>query len=231
MRPPSPSHLRFPTMSPPSVNPATASSFMSPTRTFSDSDSARALHALEAGANLDEGAHPAARESPTVSLRTRHRDLPELPADASPEVAKAYYEQQRRYERLALEHEWQALELEQQRLLAQAQQARPPSRSTMTATPTPSDSPSGRKSRLRLSSGGLSAALKNAFTPNKKSGGAASDGTSSPIKAMPARAQPSPAPQLPPLGLVRTESRASMVEERRAERRKEVEGILRRAGK
>ncbi|BGO99849.1 Cell wall surface anchor family protein [Rhodotorula toruloides ATCC 204091] len=233
VRPPSPSHLRFPTMSPPSINPATASSFISPTRMYSDSDGARALQALEAGANLDEGARAAARQSPTISLRTRNRDLPELPANASPEVAKAYYEQQQRYEQLALEHEQQALELEQQRLLAQAQaqQPRPPSRATMTATPTPSDSPSGRKSRLRISSGGLGAALKNAFTPNKKSSSGASDGTASPIKPMHAQARPSAPPQPPPLGLVRTESRASMVEERRAERRKEVEGILRRAGK
>ncbi|BGO91599.1 hypothetical protein NBRC10512_008046 [Rhodotorula toruloides] len=235
VRPPSPSHLRFPTMSPPSINPATASSFISPTRMYSDSDGARALQALEAGANLDEGARAAARQSPTISLRTRNRDLPELPADASPEVAKAYYEQQQRYEQLALEHEQQALELEQQRLLAQAQaqaqQPRPPSRATMTATPTPSDSPSGRKSRLRISSGGLGAALKNAFTPNKKFSSGASDGSASPVKPMHAQAQSSAPPQLPPLGLVRTESRASMVEERRAERRKEVEGILRRAGK
>ncbi|BGP32298.1 hypothetical protein JCM10296v2_004079 [Rhodotorula toruloides] len=233
VRPPSPSHLRFPTMSPASINPATASSFISPMRMYSDSDGARALQALEAGANLDEGARAAARQSPTISLRSRNRDLPELPADASPEVAQAYYEQQQMYEQLALEHEQQALELEQQRLLAQAQtqHPRPLSRATLTATPTPSDSPSGRKSRLRISSGGLGAALKNAFTPNKKSSSGASDGTASPIKPMHAQVQPSAPPQLPPLGLVRTESRASMVEERRAERRKEVEGILRRAGK
>ncbi|GEM09793.1 cell wall surface anchor family protein [Rhodotorula toruloides] len=234
VRPPSPSHLRFPTMSPPSINPATASTYISPTRTYSNSDGARALQALEAGANLDEGARVPARQSPTISLRTRNRDLPELPADASAEVAKAYYEQQQRYEQLALEHEQQALELEQQRLLAQAQaraqQPHPASRATMTPTPTPSDSPSGRKSRLRISSGGLGAALKNAFTPNKKVQ-QASDGMGSPIKAMHVQAQPSPPPQLIPLGLARTESRASMVEERRAERRKEVEGILRRAGK
>ncbi|GAA5983065.1 hypothetical protein JCM10908_000142 [Rhodotorula pacifica] len=108
------------------------------------------------------------------------------------------------------------------------------SKSSLMSVPTESPT-SARKRSLRLS-GGLGAAIKNAFTGggNRKS---ASEGPTafSPTKPVP----PPPVPPLPasaPMApLERTSSIASTASVRtgadRAERRREVEGILRRAGR
>ncbi|GJN90584.1 hypothetical protein Rhopal_003596-T1 [Rhodotorula paludigena] len=263
VRPSSPSAIRFPTTAEPAattqVDATAATSNFSPThapapapsRTYSDRDQSRAMRALELGANLDENepeydlsddndedVAPSPNPSLVPSLRTRNRDLPDLPADAAGDQAayEAYYYQQ------------------QQQNLSNQQHYMPPLGSAVALH----ESPSGRKSRLRTVSGGLGAALKNALRGGEgKKGSLGSDGTGSPVRAMPppvhaqgyypsagapiAQPFPQPYPQQqqyypqqnhqPQLGRVeRPVSVGSSLEERR-ERRKEVEGILRRAGR
>ncbi|GAA5996537.1 uncharacterized protein JCM10292_003036 [Rhodotorula paludigena] len=263
VRPSSPSAVRFPTTAEPAattqVDATAATSNFSPThapppahsRTYSDRDQSRAMRALELGANLDENepeydpsddndgdVAPSPNPSLVPSLRTRNRDLPDLPADAVGDQAayEAYYYQQ------------------QQQHFSNQQHFVPPPGSAAALH----ESPSGRKSRLRTVSGGLGAALKNALRGGEgKKGSLGSDGTGSPIRAMPPPVQaqgyypsagapiaqpfPQPYPQQqqyypqqnhqPQLGRVeRPDSVGSSLEERR-ERRKEVEGILRRAGR
>ncbi|GAA5825375.1 hypothetical protein JCM3770_003513, partial [Rhodotorula araucariae] len=258
-RPTSPSAIRFPTHS--DTRPTTlvdssfASAHTSPThgpplapfRAYSDPDQSRALHALELGANPDESlhAHPhaeihsheeayegemARQLSAGPSLRTRNRDLPDIPPAVEHAPAGQY-------------------------AYAYAPPGSAPAPAPAPA-PVAQESPS-RKSRLRISSGGFGAALKNALTRgggggDRRSmfGGSAGDSPGgSPVRQPPAPAQPSLQPPLPPQQVhqpaahaqLRTVSRAnaerlsaapaSTVDTFDRERRQEIEGILRQAAR
>lgn len=111
--------------------------------------------------------------------------------------------------------------------------------SSGSVAPLPVESPTThRKRSIRLSSG-FGAALKNAFSGNRKS---ASEGANAqPVVYSPAKPVP-PVPPMPSLpasasmaSLERTSSRVSVTSVRtlgdRSDRRREVEGILRRAGR
>ncbi|BGP48264.1 hypothetical protein JCM10450v2_004136 [Rhodotorula kratochvilovae] len=247
VRPSSPSAIRFPTHSDTRpttlVDASSASAHTSPThapplapfRAYSDADQSRALRALEMGANLDEDPHQhhphtqqhaheeayggemARQPSAVPSLRTRNRDLPDLPQT----MDEAY----------AAQHAY----------------APPP---VAAPSPAPQESPS-RKSRMRISSGGLGAALKNALSRgggDRRSMFGSDSAGGSPVRQATA---PPPPPQQQQQGyypsalalaqaqtlprgagaVERPSSAASSVDAFKAERRQEIEGILRRAAR
>ena len=250
VRPSSPTSVRFPTQDhvpTTRVDTASANTRTSPTqappsgpfRAYSDRDQSRALRALELGANLDEepqrnsferdvlGAddddddEALARElALQLQEATAERELPDLPAASpagSPSVPTTAT--------VVSQYPYAGPVVNIARPQAQQQQ----------------ESPTGprSKSRLRLSSGGLGAALKNALS---RAGGGGSGGAGerererkssgegeaawSPVRGMgmtPSASRSSMA------SVDRPSSVASTTDERRAERRRDVEAVLRQA--
>ncbi|GAA5896009.1 hypothetical protein JCM8208_007504 [Rhodotorula glutinis] len=250
VRPSSPTSVRFPTqdhLPTTRVDTASANTRTSPTqapptgpfRAYSDRDQSRALRALELGANLDEEPQRNSFERDVLGAddddddealarelalqlqdATAERDLPDLPAASpagSPSVPTtatvvSQYPYAGPVVNIARPHHQQ-----------QQQQ----------------ESPTGMrsKSRLRLSSGGLGAALKNALSRAGGGGGGGSgererkssgegDAGGSPVRGLgmtPSASRSSMA------SVDRPASVASTTDERRAERRREVEAVLRQA--
>ncbi|GAA5845496.1 hypothetical protein JCM9279_003054 [Rhodotorula babjevae] len=247
VRPSSPTSVRFPTqdhLPTTRVDTASANTRTSPTqapptgpfRAYSDRDQSRALRALELGANLDEepqhnsferdvlGAddddddEALARElALQLQEATAERDLPDLPAASpasSPSVpTSATVVSQYPYAGPVVN-------------IARPQQQQ-------------QESPTGArsKSRLRISSGGLGAALKNALS---RAGGGGGGGAGERERKSSGEGEAAGSP-VRGLGMTPSASRSSMAsverpasvasttDERRAERRREVEAVLRQA--
>ncbi|GAA5935430.1 hypothetical protein JCM3775_006271 [Rhodotorula graminis] len=253
VRPSSPTSVRFPTqdhLPTTRVDTASANTRTSPTqappagpfRAYSDRDQSRALRALELGANLDEepqrnsferdvlGAddddddEALARElALQLQEATAERDLPDLPAASpagSPSVPTTST-----VAAVVSQYPYAGPVVNIARPNPQQQQQQ--------------ESPTGMrsKSRLRLSSGGLGAALKNALSRAGGGGGGGSgererkssgegEAAGSPVRGLgmtPSASRSSMA------SFDRPSSVASTTDERRVERRREVEAVLRQA--